>query len=205
MRGSADGGHDRSTRALLDGFANAAPGETPTFADLLAGLGDRAFGMLLIVAAAPAFIPVPGLAGGLSGPLVMIVGVQLLLRLQRPWLPRFIGRRSPKPASLVKLRDRLDPWLARLERVVKPRCAVLLDHWLPGIATGLLVLTTGVLLSLPIPFTNYAFGVLVLLFALAFLERDGALMGIAWVAAIAALVVFGLLSGSIARAIAHYL
>ncbi|WP_133499662.1 exopolysaccharide biosynthesis protein [Cognatilysobacter terrigena] len=205
MRASPDHADERGTRALLDGFAKAAPDRTPTFAELLTGLGDRAFGMLLIAAAAPAFIPVPGLAGGLSGPLVMIVGVQLLLRLRRPWLPRFIGRRSPKPSSLLRLRNRLDPWLARLERVVRPRYEVLLDHWMPGILTGLLVLTTGVLLSLPIPFTNYVLGLLVLLFALAFLERDGVLMGVAWTSAVVALVVFGLLSGSIARAIAHYL
>ncbi|MGY3265189.1 hypothetical protein ACVWZN_001262 [Lysobacter sp. HA35] len=203
MRGRPDV-EDLGTRGLLDGFANAAPDATPTFAELFAGLGDRAFGMLLIAAAAPAFIPVPGLAGGLSGPLVMLVGAQLVMRLHRPWLPRFIGRRSPRASALVRLRDHLDPWLARLERVVRPRAAVLLDHWAPGIVTGLLVLTTGALLTLPIPFTNYVLGLLVVLFALAFLERDGVLMGIAWAAAIAALVVFGLLSGSIARAIAHY-
>ncbi|GAB1596350.1 exopolysaccharide biosynthesis protein [Lysobacter claricitrinus] len=201
----ADHGGDRGTRALLDGFANAASDHGTTFAELFVGLGDRAFGMFLIAAAAPAFIPVPGLAGGLSGPLVMLVGVQLLLRLQRPWLPRFIGRRSPRASTLVHVRDRLDPWLARLERVVRPRGTVLLDHWLPGIVTGLLVFSTGALLSLPIPFTNYVLGVLVVLFALAFLERDGVLMGIAWAAAVAALVVFGLLSGSLARAVAQYL
>ncbi|WP_162823693.1 exopolysaccharide biosynthesis protein [Lysobacter sp. TY2-98] len=204
MHDPADGDHDRSTRVLLDGFADAASTHRLTFAELFAGLGDRAFGMLLMAAAAPAFIPIPGLAGGLSGPLVGLVGVQLVVRLQRPWLPKFIGRRSPRPTTLVHLRDRIAPWLARLERVVRPRAEVLLDHWLPGIVTGLLVLVTGLLLTLPIPFTNYALGVLVLLFALAFLERDGVLMLVAWAGAIASIVVFGLLSGSLARMAAQY-
>ncbi|HZX79585.1 MAG TPA: exopolysaccharide biosynthesis protein, partial [Lysobacter sp.] len=84
------------------------------------------------------------------------------------------------------------------------RATVMLDHWLPGIVTGLLVVAVGLLLSLPIPFTNYLLGFLVLLFALAFLERDGLLMAAAWVGGIAAITVFGLLSGSLAQWAARY-
>jgi len=58
----------------------------------------------------------------------------------------------------------------------------------------------GILLALPIPFTNYVFGVLLLMFALALLERDGVLMLIAWAAGGAAVVVFGLLSGELVTA-----
>ena len=83
------------TRALLDGIATGDPNETLRLGELFQGLGDRAFGMLLMAATAPAFIPIPGLAGALSGPLVMLVGIQLLVRLRQPWLPGFLARRSP--------------------------------------------------------------------------------------------------------------
>ena len=39
--------------------------------------------------------------------------------------------------------------------------------------TGLLLVMLGLLLALPIPFTNYVFGVLMLLFVFSLLERDG--------------------------------
>lgn len=204
MSGPAEPGRPPDTRSLLDGFADGDPDAILPLRGLFEHLGDRAFGMLLVAAAAPAFIPIPGLAGGLSGPLVMLVGLQLLLRLRRPWLPGFIGRRGPRRRTLARLRDRLSPWLARLQRVVRPRATVMLDHWLPGMITGLLVLVVGLLLSLPIPFTNYLLGLLVLLFALAFLERDGLLMAAAWVGGIASVTVFGLLSGSLARWAAQY-
>lgn len=204
MRARAERDAPQGTRALLDAFADGDPDATQPLFGLFQGLGDRAFGMLLLASAAPAFIPVPGLAGGLSGPLVMLVGVQLLFRLPQPWLPGFIGRRGPRRRTLARMRDRIAPWLARLERVVRPRRALLLDHGLARSFTGLLVLLVGALLTLPIPFTNYLLGVLVLLFALAFLERDGLLMAIAWVGGIASVTVFGLLSGTLARALAHY-
>jgi len=204
MRGPAEPDAPRSTRSLLDGFAEGDPDAVQPLRGLFEDLGDRAFGMLLVAAAAPAFIPIPGLAGGLSGPLVMLVGLQLLLRLRRPWLPGCAGRRGLRRRTLARLRDRLSPWLARLERVVRPRATVMLDHWLPGVFTGVLVVLVGLLLTLPIPFTNYLLGVLVLLFALAFLERDGLLMAAAWVGGIASVAVFGLLSGSLAHWRAQY-
>ncbi len=57
----------------------------------------------------------------------------------------------------------------------------------------------GVLLALPIPFTNYVFGVLLLLFVFALLERDGVMMLVAWAAGTIAVVVFGFLTGNLVQ------
>lgn len=192
---------DVSTRALLDSIATGDPDESLRLGDLFRGLGDRSFGMLLIAATAPALIPIPGVAGALSGPLVMLVGVQLLVRLRQPWLPGVIARRGPRRSTMARLRDLLAPSLRRLEKLVRPRAAVILDHWLPDVVTWLLVLVLGLLLSLPIPFTNYVLAALLLLFALALLERDGMLMLVAWVCAAAAIASFGALSGTAINAL----
>ncbi len=60
--------------------------------------------------------------------------------------------------------------------------------------TGLLLVLVGILLTLPIPFTNYLFGLILLLFALDLLERDGALMLVGWAAALVSIAVFGITS-----------
>jgi len=205
MRARPEHRAEQGTRALLDGFAEGEPDEVVALGGLFAGLGDRAFGMLLVASAAPAFIPVPGLAGGLSGPLVMLVGLQLLLWLRRPWLPGVIARRGPRRRTLARFRDRLSPWLARLERHVRPRLPVMLDHWLPRLVTGLLVFSTGLLLTLPIPFTNCLFGGVWLWFALAYLERDGELLAVAWVSGLGTLAAAAALSDRIARLAAQFI
>lgn len=202
------GGPDREeagTRALLAAYAVGDPDEALRLEDLLAGLGKRVFGMLLVIAAIPAFIPVPGLAGAISGPLTVIVGVQLLLGMRRPWLPRFIARRGPYRHTLIGFERRISPLLARIERRIRPRLAPVLDHRLAAMFTGLLVVLLGILLALPIPFTNYLFGAMMLAFALALLERDGALMLLCWVAGIIAIGVFGVASGALAAAAAHWI
>lgn len=187
---------EEGTRALLDALLEGDKEHVLDFGGLMQGLGRRAFGMLVFLATLPAFIPIP-IGGALSGPLVVLLAVQLLIGLRRPWLPGFIARRGPTRQTLARFERIVAPWLQRLEHLVRPRLPVVLDHRLATLVTGLLLLLLGVLLSLPIPFTNYLVGGLILLFALALLERDGALMLVAWGAGIVAIVTTGALSGGL--------
>ena len=196
---------EAGTRAILDELLDGDREQDLRFEDLLAGLGRRAFGMMLFVVALPAFIPVPGLAGAISGPLCALVGLQLLFGLRRPFLPKFLARRGPKRRTLEVFDNMSSRWLARLEKLVRPRMTRVLDHRLAAMFTGLLLALLGLLLALPIPFTNYLFGVLMMLFALALLERDGLLMLLCWTGGIATIVVFGVLSGTLAAAAGDWL
>lgn len=196
---------EADTRALLDGFAAGDPGDVVRFGDVFAGLGRRSFGMLLFVSTLPAFIPIPGFAGAASGPLVILIGLQLLVGRREPWLPRFIAMRGPHRSTMARFRDRIAPWLTRLERVVRPRLAALLDGRLASAFTGLLLVLLGILLLLPIPLTNYLFAATLLLFAFALIERDGRLMAVAWVAGVVVGTVVTVLSGSLAGAAAEWI
>jgi hypothetical protein len=188
---------EAGTRALLDALAQGDQDETITLRDLLAGLNRRAFGMLLFASVLPAFIPIP-IGGAISGPLVMLIGAQLAIGMRRPWLPNFLASRGPHRHALARFDRMISPWLARLEHLIRPRLPVVLDHRLAGVVTGVLLLLLGLLLSLPIPLTNYLFGGLLLVFALALLERDGVMMLVAWIAGAIAVTIFGFLSGNLA-------
>ena len=185
-------------RAVLDTLCDGDPDDHLALRDLIGGLGRSTFGVLLFIATIPAFIPIPGVAGALSGPLVVLVGLHLLMLLRKPWLPGFVARRGPQRSTLIRF-DRVgDRWLRWLETLVRPRVTAVIDHPVATIFTGLQLVLLGVLLGLPIPFTNFLFGALLLLYALALLERDGALMLIAWAAGTVAIYVFGSVSGNLA-------
>lgn len=196
---------ESGTRALLDAFATGDPEDIVKLGDVFTGLGKRSFGMLLFVSTLPALIPIPGVGGAISGPLVILIGAQLLIGLRRPWLPGFIARRGPHRHAMARFRDLLSPWLDRLERAVRQRGVGLLDHRLASAITGLLLVLVGVLLALPIPLTNYLFAALLLVFAFALLERDGRLMAVAWIAAAISVVAFGTLSGTLLAAAARWI
>jgi hypothetical protein len=184
------------TWAVLEHFAEGDPEEVIQLDRVLADLEERAFGMLLFLSIPTAFIP--GVAGVISGPLVILVGVQLLFGRSRPWLPRWIGRRGPHRRALLRFRNRLGPRMHLLERFIKPRNEILVEHVVANAFTGLHLILLGLLLSLPIPFTNVLFAMLLLMFALALLERDGRLVIAGWIASAVAITFFGVLSGSLA-------
>jgi hypothetical protein len=56
----------------------------------------------------------------------------------------------------------------------------MIDHPAAKAISGLLLVVLGGLLALPIPLTNYPFGLVLLVFAVALIERDGRTMALAW-------------------------
>lgn len=191
------GYRNEGIRTLLAMFDQGDPAEHLPLGQILKGLEESAFGVFLFVAILPSFIPIPGVGGAISGPLVFLIGVQLLFGMSRPWLPGFIARRGPRRGTMHKFLGKISRPLQRLDRMLKPRLSLLVAPRLARMVTGLLLLLVALLLSLPIPFTNYLFGFQLLLFALALIERDGALMLFNWLGAIAAGVFFGLGSGQL--------
>jgi len=149
-------------------------------------------------------VPIPGVGGAIGGPLVLLVGVQLLIGLKRPWLPKVIARRGPKRATLGKLERAISRWMQRIERLIRPRLPLILDHWLASLFTGLQLVILAILLALPIPFTNVLFGLILLLYALSMLERDGVLMLAAWAAGLASILFFGIISGALVAALSQW-
>lgn len=181
-------------RTLLAHFTLGDDNAVLTLRNILATLQQSGFGVFLFVAVLPSFIPIPGVGGAVSGPLVMLIGLQLLFGLRNPWLPRFIGERGPRRGTTRRFMAKIAPLLRWLDRILKPRLGLLLSPLPARMFTGVLIAVTGLLLSLPIPFTNYLFGAILLLFALALLERDGALMLGCWIVAGLCIAVSGITS-----------
>ena len=93
-----------TTRRLFERIARDHPGTLP-LGDLLDAFSERAFGLFLLLALLPAFLPLPAGAGAISGPLVSLAGLQLLAQAEHPWLPRWLQRRPVATASLDRLHE----------------------------------------------------------------------------------------------------
>ena len=171
-----------TTRALVDELAIGNPDDTMTLGELLDRFSERSFGLFLLIVMLPTFIPIPVGMGAVSGGLASLIGLQFLARFEHPWLPRFIARHEIHRHRLISFRDRMGKWLDRIERLTKPRNQAVLTHPVAHAFTGLLLVILGAALSLPLPLTNYPFGLVLLAFAFALIERDGRLMLVAWAA-----------------------
>ena len=182
-----------STHELLHKLAEGDPQQTVYMRDLFSNFGERGFGMLLFFSTLPAFIPIP-VGGPLSGPLVVLVGLQMMALRKQPWLPKFIADRGPRRHFIQSFERKISRLLKWVDRITTPRMQALIDAPYSRIFSGVLLVVLGILLSLPIPFTNYVFGVLLIVFALALLERDGRLLLITWIVSLVTIASIGMLS-----------
>jgi hypothetical protein len=161
-------------------------------ADLLSALQDRALGALMLIFALPNVLPtLPGTSALLGAPLIFL-SAQLCLGM-RPWLPGFIGRRSISRGQFAALVARAVPWLARAERLLRPRFGVLTRQ--PAqYGLGLVCLLLSIVIFLPIPLGNMLPALAVCLIALGLLGRDGVCVLLGLLAALAAVgLVWGVL------------
>lgn len=184
----------RRTSDVLREFLDGLTEPRVRLVDVRDALGDRAFGILLFVFSVPNLIPsgLPGISTVLGIPLLLL-SAQLVMGRSRPWFPRAALERSFKTADFVRVIGWALPYLARIERFLKPRLTVLVS-WSGERAIGAVCFILAVLLALPIPLGNWLPSLAICLFALALVEKDGAAVIVGFViGAASVLVVWGVL------------
>ena len=192
------------TSELLHDIATDPSTPTVVLGEIIDRFGARAFGLLVIIAALPTLIPSPIGVGGISGALIVICGMQMLWGMEHPWLPKGLRNRGLPSASVHKFVVRLEPWLKRIEKLCRARWIGLLERTGTRF-TGLLLIFQGLGLALPIPFTNYPYGLVLLLVAFALIEGDGLLLAVSWGLMLATLVAMAGLSGVIFEALRSWM
>lgn len=166
-----------------------------TFTELAAQLHSRAWGGLLLIFAAINVLPLPpGTSVFFAIPL-MIVSAQMVFGRASPWFPRRIDRRGVKKSELQHLIDKMGRIEARVERIFKPRLPSLTG---PNGARliGLVCFLLSLVAAIPIPLFHIAPAAAIVLFGVALIYRDGALVVVAAVAAVLSLLLDALIIGS---------
>jgi len=156
-----------------------------TFGDLMQELGERAFGIAILVFGLIAISPlsgIPGLSILICLP-ILYFSFQMLIGLRVFWLPKKIKNRSVNKAKLMKALNVTLPWVKRMEKILKPRWMWVTTK-IGEVVLGLLFILLAVHLILPIPFTNSVFGLLIASLALGWIERDGILIVIIFIGSV---------------------
>ncbi|WP_426416180.1 exopolysaccharide biosynthesis protein [Aestuariirhabdus sp. LZHN29] len=159
----------RRTSDVLVDLANRCSGKTITLRELMNGLGDRTYGVALIILAAFNIIP---FVSTFSGLIVALIGTQLLFGFSRLYLPdRMLDHQLPAE----RVRSSLTVFSRKvitLEKFIRPRWhfteAPIVDRF-----NGMMIMMLGVVIALPIPFANFGPAFVLIIMALGLLERDG--------------------------------
>jgi hypothetical protein len=176
-------GHARARRVatsvVMKDLLADLPAERVTLAWLIDRLGDRSFGIILLLVALLGVLP--GVSA-VAGVLLVIPAFQMVRAHYGPIFPHRLASFGFRTRRVVGAIRRIIPVLQYLERFIRPRWPTPFES--TKRAVGVVVLLLGFTLLVPIPFSNVAPASLVGLIAFAYLEEDGALLCGALAAAI---------------------
>ena len=183
------------TSELLQRSIEARSAERVSVAELMGGLGDRGFGLLIVLLVLPTLIPGPPIPG-YSMPfaaLIALVASQLARGHARPVLPRFLLERSFDRAKLDGFMIRAMPYVRRFERLAHARPSAWTtrrgERWI-----GALSIAVAIALAMPVPLGNTPPALALLALGLGLIERDTRLLVIGALAGIASVIWVGVLS-----------
>lgn len=161
----------------LEAFLERLDGQDTTVGELVQLIGDRGFGLLLLILSLPAALPLP--APGYATPfgiIMILLAFQMIRGRTTPWVPdRMAARRVPYSLLRFSMRNGRVP-LKVVEVLVRPRLRGLSRNRLFLSLVGVIILLMACSMSLPIPLTNTAPSFVIFLLAAGILEEDGLLL-----------------------------
>lgn len=171
-----------------------------SFSDIAARLQSSAWGGLLFIFAAINAIPLPPGVNVFFAIPLMIVSAQMALGRATPWFPSRIDRRGVTKEELRRLIEKMEWVEVRVERLLKPRLPLLTGRAATRVI-GIVCFVLALLTMLPI--VHVAPAAVVVLFGLALIYRDGAVVIAAAVAAVIGAIAAALLVASGAVALSY--
>jgi hypothetical protein len=176
---------------------------------LLEKVGNSGFGTITGILIIPMLIPLPiPLAGfsALVGSGIILVGCQLALGYEKPYLPKRIAQLELSPAASQKILKQIDRLLQPLERMSRHRLSKFSNSWWGCRITGICLAWDALLMSLPlpIPLTNLVPAYTILFLAIGLLEFDGLFMLIGYGMTVATTIFFASLAGTIWQLADHW-
>ena len=154
-----------------------------TYKTLVKAMGEQAYGLIIILFALPSALPISALPGVsfIFWLAIFFIAVHIIMARPSLWLPVVLARQRIEAEKLANIVHRTTPYLKRIELLLKPRWQFLSSPVMERIH-GIILLGLGLLLMLPIPFSNFVLALLIILFGLGLSEKDGLLLFIAYCA-----------------------
>ena len=161
------------TSEILARLAAHPSGERVTVFEILARIRVRAFGVFLILFAAPNALPMPPGFAPLTAVFILLVATQLAMGRTALWIPKWLGYKSIPTRHLVRTIDWIVPKLARIEHWSKPR-AIKLTRLRARQPIGGIIIILALIMALPIPIIgNTPPAIAITMIGFGMLQRDG--------------------------------
>ncbi|QXE89095.1 exopolysaccharide biosynthesis protein [Geomonas subterranea] len=169
---------------MLDRIGDSGDNEgRVSLGKIVDSVGDRSFGPLLLMVGVIAASPLSGMPGvpTATGVFILLIAMQLFLRRDHFWLPKWLLRRSLAQDKVHKAIRWLLPVARFIDRWLRPRLPALIRG---GSIYLISFVCAAIAVVMPmmelVPFSAHGAGLALSAFGLALISRDGLLALIAF-------------------------
>lgn len=167
---------NKTTSDILEEVTNVnvQDADKITLFELKTALHERGFGVLIVIFSLPLSIPLPvppGYTTILAIPLILF-SVQLLIGLDSPWIPKWLGKRSIQRSALALMVEKTSPMLKRVEKIMQPRMSFIFCKPGEKFLASIMFLCS-ISIAIPLPLTNFIPAIGITLISLGIMSKDG--------------------------------
>jgi hypothetical protein len=148
--------------------------EAITFGDIMSHLKEEGLIFLIAIISFPVAIPVPTPPGftTLFGIPLCILTIQMIYKLDAPWLPDWLTNKKVKVSTFKGFIDKAEPMFNKMSRFLKPRHKHLTTKAMERLV-GVLAFICAISIALPILFGNAIPSAGILIMSIGLLYKDG--------------------------------
>lgn len=176
---------------------------------LLEKVGNSGFGTIAGILIVPMLIPLPIPVAGFStlfGSGIMLIGCQLALGYEKPYLPKRVAKIELSPTASQRILKQLDRLLCPIEKMSRHRLSRFSNSAWGCRISGACLAWEAFLMSLPlpIPLTNLIPAYTILFLAIGLLEFDGLFILIGYGMTVVTTIFFASIAGTIWQLANHW-
>lgn len=149
--------------------------------EVVNAFGERAFGALLLLFGLLNALPLPPGATAVLGIPLLLLSIQLVLRTDQLWMPRWALKRSIDREAYRKNAARVARPIRTVERLSRPRLLVLTGP-VSELTIGLACTLLALIVMLPVWSTNMFPAFTIAIFGFGMMQRDGVAVLLGWLA-----------------------
>lgn len=189
------------TSAILSVVYKELTAETTTINAVLAELGQRSFSGILILIAGLGLLP--GISV-LTGLVISALGVQIFAGFGSPVLPSFLAAKEFKVETVQTVLRKCITYVTFIEKWVRPRWLFLTGP-LINRAVGLIIICLGLVMALPLPFSNFPPAIAIMILSIGRLEHDGVIIAVGAVVTVISLALGVMFAGVAVHSLAQFI
>ena len=159
---------------IIQKFPDKFDQEEIAVRDLIEEFDGRSLELVILILAVPNLVPFINALGitHVTGALMLFFTGQMMTGSSRPWFPKFILNLKIKKTKLVKVLDKVTPFIRRVGLLMRRRMEGLCDEKLRKLY-GFVLFVLTVILCLPIPFVNVPPVAIMVIILLGYFQHDG--------------------------------